>query len=273
MPAVRTKVTKAKSFAQDPLGKNQNLARKHSLAEFLQLDKLKKGQKQEMDRDQRLVFLALMNFAKWTPAQLVAELNFGVDRTTLRKLQQHFEEHGTPSKLGRPGRPLIIAGDNLEKLERFITENAAHRRLQYAEIAKQCGFNCCEDTVRQACHLLGFQKRIPRRKQLLTERQKQLRYIWAKDMKGWDEQDWMRIIWTDEASFCTSHSSYNVTVLRRPGEEYHPDCVEEELRQGRTSVMVWGAFCGTTKSDLYIVKGKVSILKFKIIFSLLMHFS
>ncbi len=228
---------------------------KYSLEEYLQLQQA--GTK-DLTRDQRLVLLALTHYTQQSARQLIWELNLNISHLTISRVQKHFELFGTLSKSHRSGQTPYFTPEKLKELESFITTNSTTRRLSYKEIAHQGHFDCGEDIVRQACKALGFCKCVPRQKQLLNARQKQLRYYWALDHASWRYDEWSRVIWTDEVSFSTDHTAYNVTVLRQPGEEYHADCVQEELRQGRQSVMVWGAFCGTTKSDLHIVKGDVS---------------
>ena len=44
-------------------------------------------------------------------------------------------------------------------------------------------------------------------------------------------------------------------MTRKADEEYHKDCVDEVFDSGRKSKMVWGAFCGTTKSSLVFIPG------------------
>ena len=174
-------------------------------------------------------------------------------------MQKHFHEHGTPSKRNRSGRPRLLGPYELSELEKFITTDKTTRRMSYKEIAERCNLNCGEHTIQRACKELGFRMYIPRRKELLSPWQKAFRYAWAQDVVKWGYDEWSRILFTDEASFSTDHKAYNVRVLRRSGEEYHPDCVDEGKHQGRNSVMVWGAICDTTKSELHVVQGRVSL--------------
>jgi len=67
------------------------------------------------------------------------------------------------------------------------------------------------------------------------------------------------VIWTDESSFSTAGFGHRPWVIRKVDEEYHPDCIDNNFHSGRKSKMIWGAFCGTTKSDLIYIPGKAKI--------------
>lgn len=59
--------------------------------------------------------------------------------------------------------------------------------------------------------------------------------------------------------FNTARFGHCPWVIPTPFEEFHPDCVEERCESGRKSVMIWGAFCGTLKSNLYFVPAGTKI--------------
>ncbi|RPA99617.1 hypothetical protein L873DRAFT_1843518 [Choiromyces venosus 120613-1] len=60
-------------------------------------------------------------------------------------------------------------------------------------------------------------------------------------------------LWTDESTFSTTGFGHRPWVLRRPEEEFHPDCIDETWESGRESVMIWGGFCGEMKSELQVI--------------------
>ena len=61
---------------------------------------------------------------------------------------------------------------------------------------------------------------------------------WALDNEN---QDWNRIIWTDDASIQSSaHNSPKYTV-RRPGHEYDIKHIAPSSYSGRKNIKVWEA--------------------------------
>jgi len=75
----------------------------------------------------------------------------------------------------------------------------------------------------------------------------------------WTKEEWKRVIWTDGSPFSTAGFGHRPCIIQKADEEYHPDCVDLKFRSGQKSKMVWGAFCGTTKSDLTFVPGRAKL--------------
>ena len=67
------------------------------------------------------------------------------------------------------------------------------------------------------------------------------------------------MLWTDESSFSATGFGDRPWVIRKPEEEYHPDCIDEIFNQGRQSKMAWGAFRRSIKSDLVFIPGKAKL--------------
>lgn len=105
----------------------------------------------------------------------------------------------------------------------------------------------------------GYHKRIPRKKSSIRPYNKPRRVQWARNHQHWTFEDWLRIIWTDESSFSTAGFNCRPMVICYPGEEYHPDCIDETFEQERESRMAWGGFCGRFKTKLYFVPSKTKI--------------
>lgn len=82
---------------------------------------------------------------------------------------------------------------------------------------------------------------------------KEKRVQWCRDRLHWGYEEWFRTVWTDESTFNTAGFGHRPWVIRRADEEFHPDCIDEGWESGKQSVMIWGAFCGHLKTDLFFV--------------------
>ncbi|KAF1808714.1 hypothetical protein P152DRAFT_517346 [Eremomyces bilateralis CBS 781.70] len=89
-----------------------------------------------------------------------------------------------------------------------------------------------------------------RKKPALTPRAKKVRHAMAQGNQHRGFNEWERVIACDEFRIDTNPAVLNERVLRRPGEEYHPDCVHDERFSGREGVSFWGAFCGEHHTPL-----------------------
>jgi hypothetical protein len=175
------------------------------------------------------------------------------------KIYQRTQVNGTPSNRKRCGRPPIFDDAEKQRLVAFVTRDAKTRRLTWDAICVEMGYACSPKTVKNVIESMGYHKRVPRKKFNIRIYNKPKRVAWCQAHLHWGYEDWKRILWTDESSFSTTGFGHRPWVIRRPDEEYHPDCVDETFQQGRQCRMVWGGFCGTLKSDLVIIPGKAKL--------------
>ena len=66
----------------------------------------------------------------------------------------------------------------------------------------------------------------------------------AKQHQYWTVEQWKKVIWTDESTFEIGKNFRRVLVWRQANERFVEACLVPTFKSGRTSVMVWGAFCG-----------------------------
>ena len=65
---------------------------------------------------------------------------------------------------------------------------------------------------------------------------------WCRDIAEWSDEEWRKVIWSDESSVELGLSSRKVMVWRSQGQRYQADCLAPNRRSGRISVMFWSCF-------------------------------
>lgn len=110
-------------------------------------------------------------------------------------------------------------------------------------------------TLRRIFHSQGYNRRVARIKPFLDAEVKQKRLDQGLRFQDWAEGDWEDVIFSDEAAFNCDQLSGTIWVTRKPSEEYDEDCLVPKF-QKLTTVMVWGAICGSQKSQLVIWETK-----------------
>ena len=64
----------------------------------------------------------------------------------------------------------------------------------------------------------------------------------AKERKDWTLHKWQSNIWSDESKLNFFGNDGRVFVQRRIGENLLPECIQQTMKFGGGSVMVWGVF-------------------------------
>lgn len=138
-----------------------------------------------------------------------------------------------------PGRPPVCRTSTRKRLIKRATIDAIHRRLPLEAIAEIEGVTACRETLIKTFEREGYHRRIARRKPLLTEKHKQHRLEFAKEHVNWSQDQWKRVLWTDEASIKCGWFG-QVYVTRTTGEEFNEDCLTARFRK-YSACMIWGA--------------------------------
>jgi len=85
---------------------------------------------------------------------------------------------------------------------------------------------------------------------LLREEDAAKRLAWAKERKDWTDDDWVKVIWTDECSVERGTGKSRKWVFRTPVDKWKKENIQAVPKGKDVSVMVWGAFWGGGRSNL-----------------------
>ena len=139
--------------------------------------------------------------------------------TTIYTILQNFKRRGTVVSPKPPGRPRKFTERNLRHLERVLHVD---RHVPLMEITNQmadvANVSCCN--VRNAMNSLGYRNCVPAKKPFLIEKQKAGRLAFAKKHRHWTQEDWKKVIWTDESCFEVGKNSRQIRVWQKPLERY-----------------------------------------------------
>ena len=97
----------------------------------------------------------------------------------------------------------------------------------------------------------GYHRRVARKVPFLTAVQKQTRKAWAE---GHREQDWTRVIWSDECYVHLGDNNGRIWITRRADEELDEGCLVPMFKQSSVRVMVWGCVAQGWKGPLVVLE-------------------
>jgi len=122
------------------------------------------------------------------------------------------------------------------------------------EIIDDLTLNISTFTLKRAIvNDLGMGKRIQRKTPWLSSVQKAKRLAFAKEHITWAEEEWSRVVFSDEMSMQTMPNCGPKYVWRYPEEEYLEDCCGATVIPGFEKVKIWGAMRMGKLSELVIV--------------------
>ncbi|GFW87980.1 transposable element Tcb2 transposase [Trichonephila clavipes] len=148
-------------------------------------------------------------------------------------------------------------GRIIGKLEEGRSVTSQKKRRQTAgEIArytaKATGRPISRFTVARRLHGGGLFVRRPVRCVPLTPAHRRRRSLWCREHRNWRENEWGRVLFTDESRFSLSSDSHRILIWRERGSRNHPSNILERDRYGGRGVLVWGGIMLGSRTDLHI---------------------
>ncbi|GFU66050.1 transposable element Tc1 transposase [Trichonephila clavipes] len=141
--------------------------------------------------------------------------------------------------------------------DRYIVLQAGRNRRQTAgEIARHTtqvtGRPISRFTVARRLHGGGLLARRPVRCVPLTPAHRRRRSLWCREHRNWRDNEWGRVLFTDENRFSLSSDSHRILIRRERGSRNHPSNIIERYRYGGRGVLVWGGIMLGSRTALHI---------------------
>ncbi|GFS57785.1 transposable element Tcb2 transposase [Trichonephila clavipes] len=144
--------------------------------------------------------------------------------------------------------------DEVEKLAYQLNEEAERterpiRRLSQKKPAADSGRHTTQATgrpisrftVARRLHGGGLFARRPVRCVTLTPAHRRKRSQWCREHRNWRDNEWGRVLFTDESRFSLSSDSHRILIWRERESRNHPSNIIERDRYGGRGVLVSGA--------------------------------
>ncbi|GFX34710.1 transposable element Tc1 transposase [Trichonephila clavipes] len=178
---------------------------------------------------------------------------FGIAHSIVSRLWRQFQTTGTAIRGFSSGCP---RGTTLAD-DRYIVLQARRNRRQTAgEIARHTtqatGRPISRFTVARRLHGGGLFARRPVRCVPLTPAHRRRRSLCCREHRNWRDNEWGRVLFTDESRFSLSSDSHRILIWRERGSRNHPSNIIERDRYGGRGVLVWGGIMLGSRTDLHI---------------------
>ncbi|GFU32162.1 transposable element Tcb1 transposase [Trichonephila clavipes] len=156
---------------------------------------------------------------------------FGIAHRIVSRLWRQFQTTGTAIRGFSSGRPRGATPAD----DRYIVLQARRNRRQTAgEIARHTtqatGRPISRFTVARRMHGGGLFARRPVRCVPLTPAHRRRRSLWCREHRNWGDNEWGRVLFTDESRFSFSSDSHCILICRERGSHNHPSNIIERDR-------------------------------------------
>lgn len=157
----------------------------------------------------------------------------------------------------------------LAKTNLIVVTSKQNRRLTAPEIRVEVDKSrekpVSVSTVKRRLRDANLFGRVAVRKPLLKPRNKKKRMQWTLTHCDWSEEDYRKVLWSDESKFEIFDSKRIIFVRRFAEEKMMPQCVVPTVKHGGGFVMVWGCFSGYGTGNQVQIKGIMKKKQYKVI--------
>ncbi|GFW26684.1 transposable element Tcb1 transposase [Trichonephila clavipes] len=144
---------------------------------------------------------------------------FGIAHSIVSRLWRQFQTTGTAIRGFRSGRP---RGTTPPDDRYIILQARRNRRQTEGEIARHTtqvtGRPISRFTVARRLHSGGLFARRPVRSVPITPAHRRRRSLWCREHRNWRDNEWGRVLFTDESRFSLSSDSHRILIWRERGK-------------------------------------------------------
>ncbi|GFT09812.1 transposable element Tcb2 transposase [Trichonephila clavipes] len=178
---------------------------------------------------------------------------FGMAHSIVSRLWRQFQTTGAAIRGFSSGRPRKTTPAD----DRYIVLQPRRNRQETAgEIARHTtqatGRPISRFTVSRRLHGGGLFARRSVRCVPLTPAHRRRRSLWCREHRNWRDNEWGRVLFTDESRFSLSSDSHRILIWREQGSCNHPSNIIERDRYGGRGVLAWGGIMLGSRTDLHI---------------------
>ena len=151
----------------------------------------------------------------------------------------------TKSRSGRPG---VLSDCDRRQIIKYARINP---RLTYTQLGTEARVLCGQSTLYRTLENYGFTNWLAKKRPLLTPEVAKKRLDWCVLCSKWTFEQWSKIICSDECSVEKGSRKQRQWMSRFPREKWNKKMIQPVPKGKGDSVMVWAAFWGEGKSNLY----------------------
>ncbi|GFX54383.1 HTH_Tnp_Tc3_2 domain-containing protein [Trichonephila clavipes] len=164
---------------------------------------------------------------------------FGIAHSIVSRLWRQFQTTGTAIRGFSSGRPRGTTPAD----DRYIVLQARRNRRQTAGENARHATQATERpisrfTVARRLHGGGLFARGSARCVPLTPAHRRRRSLWFREHRNWRDNEWGRVLFTDESRFSLSSDSHRILIWRERGSRNHPSNIIERDRYGGRGVLM-----------------------------------
>ena len=161
-----------------------------------------------------------------------------VSQSNVARIAKGIKEDLPKFKNGRPGKVS-------EQSKRYLVQGIISNKFSTAveatkDLKDNLGVDVTPNRVREILNERGLKGIIKKKKPLLTLKHRKSRMEFVNKYEHWTEDDWMRVIWSDETKINLFGSNGIKWGWKKDNMSLDPRILSQTIKHGGGNLMVWG---------------------------------
>ncbi len=177
--------------------------------------------------------------------------------TTVGAIIRKRKKHKITVNLPRSGAPCKISPRGVSMIMRTVRNQPRTTREDLVNDLKAAGKIVTRKTIGNTLRREGLKSCSTRKVPLLKKAHVQARMKFANEHLNDSEENWVKVLWSDETKIKLFGINSTRYVWRRRNAAYDPKNTIPTVKHGGGNIMLWGCFSAKGTGQLHRIKGTV----------------
>jgi DDE superfamily endonuclease/transposase len=180
--------------------------------------------------------------------------------STIKNALKRMKKHKSYLRQKGSGRPRKTTKREDRRIVRVETNNCFESAFKIGKIVAPSN-KISKKTIKRRINEAGIYGYVSAKKPFVNERQRLKRLKCAEEHKNWSEEQWKKVLFSDESSFVLRWKGRQ-TVWRKKGERFNPKYIQGTIKHDK-KIMVWCCFSANGVGHIHRINGILDGKKYK----------
>ena len=167
-------------------------------------------------------------------------MKYNISQSKVSQIAKEIKGDIPKAKMGRPSR---VSGQTKRYLIQGIITGKFKTAVEATKTLKEnLQVELSTSRVKQILNENGLKGVIKKKKPFLSLKHQKARMEFVKKYENWTEDDWRRVIWSDETKINFFGSDGVKWGWKKGNQSYDPRILSPTVKHGGGNIMVWGCF-------------------------------
>ena len=185
-------------------------------------------------------------------------------KSVVGRIVKSYNDTGKIASAFKTGRPRKTSAREDRIMQRMSLKDRFKSCTEIKRVMNSTScVNVSRQTVSRRLQEIGLFNRTPRKKPLVSSKNKKKRLEFANRYVIWTYENWAKVFFSDESKFNLFGNDGKNIVKRRIGEKLSAKCTKKTVKFGGGNVMVFGMFSSQGTTPLVRLQTRVNAQMYK----------